>query len=120
MAHDIVISHSSKDKKIADAACVCLEPRGIRCWVAPRDIVAGADWSASISDAKAMVLILSSHSNVSKQVLTCPPFSSPALLHSFSPNHFLFNSASLPDSLIASSDRLIFSLKSLPAGIAMP
>jgi formylglycine-generating enzyme required for sulfatase activity/WD40 repeat protein len=73
MAHDIFISHSSKDKKIADATCACLEARGIRCWVAPRDIVAGADWSASIIDgisgAKAMVLILSSHSNVSKQVL---------------------------------------------------
>ena len=73
MAHDIFISHSSKDKTIADAACACLEARGIRCWIAPRDIVAGADWSESIIDgisgAKAMVLILSSHSNVSKQVL---------------------------------------------------
>lgn len=73
MAHDIFISHSSKDKTIADAACACLESRGLRCWIAPRDIVAGADWSESIIDgisgAKAMVLILSSHSNVSKQVL---------------------------------------------------
>jgi formylglycine-generating enzyme required for sulfatase activity/WD40 repeat protein len=73
MAHDVFISHSSKDKTIADAACACLESRGIRCWVAPRDIVAGADWGSSIIDgingAKAMVLILSSHSNVSKQVL---------------------------------------------------
>jgi hypothetical protein len=73
MAHDIFISHSSKDKTIADAACACLESRGLRCWIAPRDIIAGADWSESIIDgingAKAMVLILSSHSNVSKQVL---------------------------------------------------
>jgi formylglycine-generating enzyme required for sulfatase activity len=73
MPHDVFISHSSKDKTIADAACACLESRGIRCWVAPRDIMPGADWSASIIDgisgAKAMVLILSSHSNVSKQVL---------------------------------------------------
>lgn len=73
MSHDIFISHSSKDKTIADAACACLESRGLRCWIAPRDIVAGADWGASIIDgingAKAMVLVLSSHSNVSKQVL---------------------------------------------------
>lgn len=73
MAHDIFISHSSKDKTTADAACACLESRGLRCWIAPRDIVAGADWSESIIDgingAKVMVLILSSHSNVSKQVL---------------------------------------------------
>jgi len=73
MPHDIFISHSSKDKTVADAACACLESRGLRCWIAPRDIVAGADWSESIIDgisgAKAMILILSSHSNVSKQVL---------------------------------------------------
>ena len=73
LAHDVFISHSSKDKTIADAACVCLESRGIRCWVAPRDIVAGVDWGSSIIDGingtKVMVLILSSHSNVSKQVL---------------------------------------------------
>ena len=73
MAHDIFISHSSKDKTIADAACACLESRGLRCWIAPRDIVSGADWSESLIDgingAKAMVLVLSSHSNVSKQVL---------------------------------------------------
>jgi len=73
MAYDVFISHSSKDKTIADAACACLESRGIRCWVAPRDIVAGVDWGSSIIDGingtKVMVLILSSHSNVSKHVL---------------------------------------------------
>ena len=73
MAHEIFISHSSKDKTIADAIVACLERRGLRCWVAPRDIVAGMDWSASIIDgingAKVMVLILSENSNVSKQVL---------------------------------------------------
>ena len=42
MPHDIFISHSSKDKTIADAACACLEARGLRCWIAPRDIIAGA------------------------------------------------------------------------------
>ena len=73
MAHDVFISHSSKDKTVADATCACLESRGLRCWIAPRDILAGAEWGASIiagiKGAKAMVLILSSHSNISPQVL---------------------------------------------------
>ncbi|MDA7910059.1 SUMF1/EgtB/PvdO family nonheme iron enzyme [bacterium] len=73
MAHDVFLSHSSKDKAIADAAVACIESRKIRCWVAPRDIVAGSDWSESIIDgingASVMVLILSENSNVSKQVL---------------------------------------------------
>ena len=38
MAHDVFISHSSKDKPIADAICANLEGTGIRCWIAPRDI----------------------------------------------------------------------------------
>ena len=71
--HDVFLSHSSKDKAIADAAVACIESRKIRCWVAPRDIVAGSDWSESIIDgingASVMVLILSENSNVSKQVL---------------------------------------------------
>ena len=73
MAHDIFISHSSKDKTIADATCACLESRGLRCWIAPRDIVVGAEWGASImaaiKGAKGMILLVSSHSNVSPQVL---------------------------------------------------
>jgi hypothetical protein len=51
MAHDVFISHSSKDKLAADAACAVLEGEGIRCWIAPRDITPGAEWSASIIDA---------------------------------------------------------------------
>ena len=51
MAHDVFISYSSKDKLIADAACAILESKGIRCWIAPRDILPGADWGESIVDA---------------------------------------------------------------------
>ena len=42
MAHDAFISYSSKDKTIADAVCARLEARGIRCWIAPRDVRPGA------------------------------------------------------------------------------
>jgi hypothetical protein len=66
MAHDVFLSHSSKDKTVADAVCATLEGHSIRCWVAPRDIPAGANWGESIIDAitasKVMVVILSSDS----------------------------------------------------------
>ncbi len=72
MAHDVFISHSSKDKTVADSVCSTLESRGIRCWIAPRDILPSANWGESIIDgiagSKVMVLVLSSHSNVSQQV----------------------------------------------------
>jgi len=72
LAHDVFISHSAKDKAVADAVCATLEGAGIRCWMAPRDILPSADWGASIIDAiegsRLMVLIFSSHSNQSEQV----------------------------------------------------
>lgn len=73
MAVDVFISYSNKDKAVADAICARLESEGIRCWYAPRDIVPGADWAASIIDAikaaKIMVLIFTDFSNASRQVL---------------------------------------------------
>ena len=72
MAHDVFISYSSKDKSVADAACALLEARGIRCWMAPRDILPGSEWGAAIVGAigssKVMVLIYTSSSNASPQV----------------------------------------------------
>ena len=49
-SHDVFISHSTKNKTIADAVCATLEAHGIRCWMAPRDIKPGADWGESILD----------------------------------------------------------------------
>jgi hypothetical protein len=72
MAHDVFISYASKDKPTADAACAMLEQRGIRCWIAPRDMLPGADWGAAIidaiNDARAFVLVFSSHANASQQI----------------------------------------------------
>jgi hypothetical protein len=72
MAHDVFISYSSKDKPVADATCATLEARGIRCWMAPRDIMPGADWGESIIDAinssRAFVLVFSANANVSVQI----------------------------------------------------
>jgi TIR domain len=70
---DVFISYSSKDKAVADAAVATLEARGIRCWVAPRDIVPGKEWSESIiegiNQCRVLVLIFSASSNSSQQVV---------------------------------------------------
>ena len=72
MAHDAFISYSSKDKATADAACAALEARGVRCWIAPRDVLPGHNWAASIikaiSESKVMVLVYSAHANASPRV----------------------------------------------------
>jgi len=71
--HDVIISYSTIDKPIADAVCAGLESRGIRCWIAPRDILAGMNYQEGIIDAinssKIMVLIYSSHANESPHVI---------------------------------------------------
>jgi FKBP-type peptidyl-prolyl cis-trans isomerase len=72
MAHDVFISHSSKDKIVADAVCALLEEHNIRCWVAPRDITPGKEWGEAIVEAisasRVMVLIFSASANGSPQI----------------------------------------------------
>ena len=72
MAHDVFVSYSSKDKVIADAVCARLEGRGIRCWIAPRDVRPGAQYGEEIIDAihgsRAMVLVLSANANASPHI----------------------------------------------------
>ena len=73
MAHDAFISHSAKDKAVADAVCATLEARRIRCWIAPRDVPPGAPYAEALSDAlqasRVLVLVLSAHANQSKHVM---------------------------------------------------
>jgi hypothetical protein len=40
MARDAFISYSNKDKATADVACAAMEAQGVRCWIAPRDVLA--------------------------------------------------------------------------------
>jgi hypothetical protein len=72
MAYDVFISHSSQDKMTADAVCAILEASGIRCWIAPRDVALGSDWTESIVDAieacPIMVLVFSKSANDSHQI----------------------------------------------------
>jgi TIR domain len=67
------ISHSSKDKAIAETVCRFLEAKGISCWIAPRDVTPGKNYGAAIVEAidecKVFVLILSGESNQSGQVV---------------------------------------------------
>ena len=72
MAHDVFICHSTGDAAVATAACAALEAAGIRCWMAPRDVEAGAyagQLVDAIGNAKAMLLLFSEHANASEHVL---------------------------------------------------
>jgi non-specific serine/threonine protein kinase len=71
-AHVVFVSYSKDDKEAAIAACQALEQAGIRCWIAPRDVTAGDDFSEAIPRAiegsEVFLLIFSSRANASKQV----------------------------------------------------
>ncbi len=75
MAHDIFVSYSTKPELSTRAAnCIVqeLEKRGIRCWIAPRNMDAGEDYMAQLSDrvaeSKALVLVFSDEANHSSSV----------------------------------------------------
>lgn len=72
MAHDVFISHSVKDKVTADAVCAMLESNGIRCWIAPRDVLPSMEWGEAIIDAiqecRIMVLVFTANANASPQI----------------------------------------------------
>lgn len=72
MAHDVFISYSSRDKPTADAVCAALESHGIRCWIAPRDVLPGMEWGEAIvnaiHDSKVMVMVFSSRANESRHI----------------------------------------------------
>jgi hypothetical protein len=72
MAHDVFLSHSVKDKAVAEAIVARLEADSVTCWMAPRDVVPGADWGESIIDAiessRIMILIFSRSADASPQI----------------------------------------------------
>lgn len=69
MSAPIFISHASDDREFAEQITSYLEQRGIRCFIAPRDIRPGADYAEQIIDALdaagAIVFLLSENSNKS-------------------------------------------------------
>ncbi len=72
MAHDVFLCHSVTDKAVAEAIVARLEADSVTCWVAPRDVVPGADWGESIINAiessRIMILIFSQSANASSQI----------------------------------------------------
>jgi formylglycine-generating enzyme required for sulfatase activity len=72
MAHSVFISHSSKDKVIADAVCHALEAAGVRCWIAPRNVLPGDIFEEAImqaiDDCRVVVLTFSASANLSDPV----------------------------------------------------
>jgi hypothetical protein len=72
MTIEAFICYSTHDRATADAAYAALEADGIRGWMAPHDISAGAEWAgaivAAIDRCDVLVVIFSSHANASKQV----------------------------------------------------
>src|SRR4051812_25855602 len=73
MKRIVFISHSSADREIAERVCAYLEKHSVGCWMAPRDVTPGKNYGAAIVDAidecQVFVLILSSRSNASRQVV---------------------------------------------------
>ena len=69
---DVFISYSTRDRDVAEAMCEKLESEQIRCWIAPRDILAGTEWIASlvegITHSSVFVLVFSSNANGSRHV----------------------------------------------------
>jgi TIR domain len=61
------------DRNKADLLCSQLEQAGIRCWIAPRDVRPGRNWSSEIirglDNAKVMIVVLSASSNRSRPVI---------------------------------------------------
>jgi isopentenyldiphosphate isomerase len=73
LMYDAFISYAFVDRPVAEKLCDLLELHGIRCWMAPRDIPAGAHYAGSISqavrNAKLLFLLFSRSANDSKHVI---------------------------------------------------
>src|SRR5712691_3201563 len=68
----LFVSHVSEDERAASQVVDELERRGVRCWIAPRDVRAGALFDDEIADAieqcRAMLLIFSNRCNDSEYI----------------------------------------------------
>ena len=68
----VFISYASPDAEVAQKVCSALEAAGLPCWMAPRDVKAGAQYAdaivRAINQAKAVVLLLSGRAVASSHV----------------------------------------------------
>ena len=74
MPHDVFISFANADKAAAETLCASLEAGGIRCWIAPRNALAGLSSGAqtvqAIAQSRIELLVLSGNANGSRTVLS--------------------------------------------------
>jgi hypothetical protein len=72
LSYDAFFSYAKPDLRQTTVVCRTLEVRGLKVWVAPRDIPPGANWSdaivKAIDESRALVVIFSSAANGSRQV----------------------------------------------------
>lgn len=72
MKTDVFISYATADRLFADIICSRLETENLKCWIAPRDMTPGQDWSRALVDAinsaSVLVVVLSSQTSRSKHV----------------------------------------------------
>jgi TolB-like protein/Flp pilus assembly protein TadD len=70
---DVFISYASQDVAVADAVVEAVERHGVKCWIAPRDVVPGEFYAGAIvraiDAAKVIVLVLSENAATSQHVL---------------------------------------------------
>jgi TolB-like protein len=59
----VFLSYASRDTEIANTVCRELESRGIRCWIAPRDVAPGALYAdaivRAINESRVLLIVLS-------------------------------------------------------------
>jgi TolB-like protein len=69
----VFVSHASADAALAERVCAALEAHGVRCWIAPRDVVPGEFYAdaivRAIDGSRALVLVLTAHAAASHHVL---------------------------------------------------
>lgn len=72
MAGHVFISHGSENSDEANALCAFIEGRGVKCWIAPRDVRPGIDYSeelqTAIEQAAAFVVLVTDMANKSPYV----------------------------------------------------
>jgi TolB-like protein len=68
----VFLSYASHDTEIANTVCRELESRGIRCWIAPRDVAPGALYAdaivRAINEARVLLVVLSQSAVASSHV----------------------------------------------------
>jgi hypothetical protein len=69
---EVFVSYASPDAAVANSIVESLERRGLRCWIAPRDVMPGSLYAdgivRAINEASVFVLVLSEHAVASAHV----------------------------------------------------